>query len=156
MNNQLCSCLCALFAAVAVYSADAASVAQEVPQQDSAKVACRDTTVQKRVVDGPCMDFGDDTEYDFGKIRESGGKQTGTFTFKNSGNKPLVVTKVMVSCKCVNITFPKKPVAPGAEGTITVTYDPKKQKGIFHKAIQVYSNDPQARFIILIKGEVVE
>lgn len=148
MNNQLCSCLCALFAAVAVYSADAASVAHR---------KCRSRILQKSpVVDGPCMDFGNDTEYDFGKIRESGGKQTGTFTFKNSGNKPLVVTKVMVSCKCVNITFPKKPVAPGAEGTITVTYDPKKQKGIFHKAIQVYSNDPQARFIVLIKGEVVE
>lgn len=132
-----------------------AYAAPKIVTAQSAPVAAKDTA-QKKVVDGPSIDFGKKTEYDFGKIKERGGKQTGSLVFKNSGNKPLVITKVMVSCKCVSLDYPKKPVLPGAEGKITVTYDPKKQKGVFHKAIQVYSNDPQARHIVFVKGEVVE
>lgn len=113
-------------------------------------------TTIKEPVDGPCLDFGKQTELDFEQIKESGGKVKKEMTFKNSGNKPLVVTKVVVSCKCVSIDYPKKPVMPGDEAKISVTYDPKKQKGVFHKAVQVYSNDPQARHIVFVKGEVVQ
>lgn len=127
-----------------------------VPGAKSDTTALAQDTVIKKVVEGACLDFGKVTEYDFGRIKERGGKQSGSLTFKNSGNKPLVVTKVMVSCRCISLDYPKKPVMPGEEGKITVTYDPKKQKGVFHKAIQVYSNDSLARHIVFVKGEVVE
>ncbi len=142
---------CAAVAAAQGTSTPAASA----PAAKSAAPA-QDSTVKKATADGARLDFGEITEYDFGKIKENGGKKTGSLTFKNTGNKPLVITKVMISCKCTSIDYPKKPVMPGASGKITITYDPKKQKGVFHKAIQIYSNDSEARHIIFTKGEVVE
>ena len=106
--------------------------------------------------DGPKLDFGKISEHDFGKIPENSGKQYYEYNFINSGNQPLVITKTIVSCKCVDVEYPKKPVMPGEKGAIKVTYNPKKQKGVFYKAIQVYSNDPRNRLIIIAKGEVVE
>ena len=128
----------------------------EIPEVKKDSTVLVQDTVSAKVIDGACIDFGKVTEYDFGQIKENGGKQSGSISFKNSGNKPLVITKVMVSCRCINLDYPKKPVMPGGEGKITVTYDPKKQKGVFHKAIQVYSNDSTPRHIIFVKGEVVE
>lgn len=150
--------LCHIFmlAAIAVICPFPASSAPKAEDPKDSLVVVQDTTVNKIVVDGPYLDFGKNLEYDFGKISERGGKKTGSYTFKNSGNKPLVITKVMVSCKCISLGYPKKPVMPGEEGKITVTYDPKKQKGVFHKAIQIYSNDSSGRVVIFAKGEVVE
>lgn len=131
--------------------------ANTAPQDSTKAVAhASDSTQVKKVAEGPHLDFAGKTEIDFGKIKEKGGKQVREFTFKNSGNRPLIVTKTMVSCRCVDVSCPKKPVLPGGKGQITVTYNPRKQSGVFHKAIQVYSNDPQTRHIIFVKGEVVE
>ena len=127
-----------------------------IPESQNDTTLVVQDTVANKVIDGACIDFGKVTEYDFGQIKEDGGKQSGSIESKNSGNKPLVITKVMVSCRCIILDYPKKPVMPGAGGKITVTYDPKKQKGVFHKAIQVYSNDSMARHIVFVKGEVVE
>lgn len=124
---------------------------------DSTAVAqVADSVATQPAPDGPRLDFGKITEYDFGKIEEKGGKQTYEFAFSNSGSKPLVITKAIVSCKCVDIVYPKKPVMPGEKGKIAVTYNPRKQKGVFLKTIQVYSNDPRNRQIVIVKGEVQE
>lgn len=93
-------------------------------------------------------------EHDFKTITDKA-KVTCDFEFVNEGSCPLVITKAMVSCKCISIDYSKKPIAPGAKGTISVTYNPKKQQGVFFKAIQVYSNDPVERRIITVKGKVV-
>ncbi len=89
-------------------------------------------------------------------VREDGKKVSYDFVFRNTGTSPLVVTRIITSCKCVGTSYTRKPVPPGGEGTVTVTYDPKKQQGVFYKAIQVFSNAPEGVDIIVIKGEVVE
>ncbi|MCD7969288.1 MAG: DUF1573 domain-containing protein [Alistipes sp.] len=103
----------------------------------------------------PAISF-ETTEYDFGMVREDGKKVSYDFVFRNTGTSPLVVTRIITSCKCVGTSYTRKPVPPGGEGTVTVTYDPKKQQGVFYKAIQVFSNAPEGVDIIVIKGEVVE
>lgn len=101
----------------------------------------------------PSMSLGSEL-CDFGLIAESGGKATRTVTFTNTGDEPLVVLRTKTICSCTTVSFSKKPVMPGGEGTITITYNPKKQAGTFHKEVLVYANIPDNRKIITIKGSV--
>ena len=73
--------------------------------------------------------------YDLGSIPEDGGTVSRVYTFRNSGNAPLVVM-------------------PGQEGTVTVTYNPRRQHGAFNKAISIYTNVPGARYVVTLRGEV--
>ena len=67
------------------------------------------------------------------------------FTFTNDGTAPLVVTRVITSCSCLKASFPKRPVPPGGQGVIRITYEPhKSEPGVFNKVIQVYSNSVDA------------
>lgn len=93
--------------------------------------------------------------YDFGKIQEADGAVSYEFVFTNEGKAPLVIARIETSCACTKAAFSKKPVPPGKEGRIKVTYDPKKQAGTFYKAIQVFSDSADPRLIVTIRGEVV-
>lgn len=101
----------------------------------------------------PTLDLKE-KEHAFGTIHAGGGIATREFHFKNNGNMPLVIMKAETNCSCTKIVFPKRPVNPGAEGVITVTYDPKHQSGTFYKAINIYSNIPEKRTILIVSGTV--
>jgi hypothetical protein len=102
----------------------------------------------------PEMKF-DRTEHSFGKIAEKGGKVSHTYTFVNHGNAPLVILSVETSCGCTKAEYDKKPVPVGGKGEIVITYDPKRQSGVFYKAIQIFTNEPVKRRIIVAQGEVL-
>ena len=70
------------------------------------------------------------------------------------GNAPLVVVRAETSCTCTKADISKKPVMPGQEGTVTVTYNPRRQHGAFNKAISIYTNVPGARYVVTLRGEV--
>ena len=92
---------------------------------------------------------------DYGDITKGaeGGK---AYTFKNSGDQPLVIKLVKPTCGCTIAEFPKEPIAPGASGIIKVGYDTKRV-GAFNKTIEVHSNAVvNARKILRIKGRVLE
>ncbi len=95
------------------------------------------------------------SEHDFGEIKEEDGEVSFDYPFENTGTAPLILTKVIVSCRCTRADYSKKPVPPGGTGCVTITYNPRKQQGVFYKAIQVYSNSPERRQIIIAKGEVI-
>ncbi|MCC8034816.1 MAG: DUF1573 domain-containing protein [Rikenellaceae bacterium] len=95
-------------------------------------------------------------EYDFGRVPEGRNNEVSyDFILRNAGDSPLVLTRIITSCKCVTTSYTRKPIPPGGEGVVSVTYDPKKQQGVFYKAVQVFSNAPEGIHIIVIKGEVV-
>jgi hypothetical protein len=102
----------------------------------------------------PEMKFGH-TEHNFGQIQAKGGKVSHTYPFVNEGNAPLVILSIETSCGCTKASFDKKPVPPGGKGEIVVTYDPKRESGIFYKAIQVFTNEPVKRRMIVARGEVL-
>ena len=108
---------------------------------------------EKEPATGPRLVFEREA-YDFGRISRKDGKVSCEFPFTNQGVAPLVITRIETSCTCTKGTFPKKPIVPGGSGTVTITYDPAQQKGVFFKAIQVYSNGEQRRLIVTVKGEV--
>ena len=94
-----------------------------------------------------------ETIIDYGII-ENGEDGNRTFVFKNTGNIPLVFTRIFSSCGCTIPKKPEKPVMPGESGEIQVSYDTKRT-GIFQKAITVKSNAKTANVILRIKGEVL-
>lgn len=101
--------------------------------------------------------------YDFGRIKEEGGKVTGRFEFTNVGDSDLVLTNVRPGCGCTAANYSHEPVAPGAKGFIEATYNPYNRPGAFNKNIRVTTNEPQFRdgsnsapHMIFIKGEVIK
>ena len=94
---------------------------------------------------------------DYGKI-EYGSDGVRTFEFVNTGDAPLVISKVKSSCGC---TVPKKPTAPimpGEKGEIEVKYNTKRS-GFIRKTVTVTSNATNVEgglSYLKIKGEVMK
>lgn len=94
----------------------------------------------------------DQTDIDFGKL-SIGDKQERIVKLTNTGDKPLVVQDVVVSCGCTKVKYPKAPIMPGEKGDLTISYDPDK-KGSFHKTVTLYCNAKQSPLRITISGRV--
>ena len=94
-----------------------------------------------------------ETIIDYGII-ENGVDGKKTFKFKNTGNSPLIFSRIFSSCGCTIPKKPEKPIEPGESGTIEVEYDTKRT-GLFQKAITVNSNAKTPNIILRIKGEVL-
>ncbi|MDF9829311.1 DUF1573 domain-containing protein [Parabacteroides sp. PF5-6] len=96
----------------------------------------------------------DQATHDFGEIKEVDGKVSHAFVIKNTGDQPLVITRVIASCGCTTPEWTKEPIAPGKTGTIQVTFDPAHRPGTFAKTMSVYSNGKTGSFILTIRGDV--
>ena len=95
--------------------------------------------------------------YDFGDIARKGGDVECTFEFVNDGDTPLVITRVVTSCSCTKAEYSKKPIAAGATSTIKIIYEPhKKEPGVFHKVIQIFTNTADKRKIVTVKGNSID
>lgn len=62
------------------------------------------------------------------------------YTFKNTGDQPLIIYKTEVACNCTSADWPKKPVMPGQTGSIKVTYKSEGNVGKVNKQIYIKSN----------------
>lgn len=74
--------------------------------------------------------------------------------FTNKGDKPLLIKEVKASCGCLDVSFPQTPIAAGARGEITLTYD-AKLLGSFYKEVEVLTNASDKPAYIAIQGTVV-
>jgi len=95
-----------------------------------------------------------ETTIDYGTI-EKGADGVRTFVFTNTGNAPLVISKVNSSCGCTVPKKPDGPIMPGEEGEIEVKYDTKRVMPI-RKTITVLSNADTPTVALKIKGEVID
>ncbi len=89
---------------------------------------------------------------DYGVI-EKGSDGVRIFEFTNTGNAPLIISKVSSSCGCTIPKKPEEPILPGKTGEIQVKYDTKRV-GPIRKAITVISNADTPTKVLKIKGEV--
>lgn len=95
----------------------------------------------------------DKTTLDYGTIK-LGTDGHRSFTVKNIGDKPLIISKVQAQCGCTTPEIPTDPIMPGKTAQLKVGYD-TTIAGPFVKIIEVYSNDPEnGRSVINIKGNV--
>ena len=94
------------------------------------------TTASKN---GPVLTW-DKSTHDFGNM-EQGDVLEHTFKFTNTGNEPLVITNVQVSCGCTTPKgWPRDPVMPGGSGELTVAFNSTGKMGAQTKPVTIVSN----------------
>lgn len=91
--------------------------------------------------------------HDFGTITE-GVQATHSFKVKNTGDQPVVISKVQASCGCTTPEWTKDPILPGKTGMIKAVYNSEGRPGSFNKSITVTSNAATPSTILFIKGIV--
>lgn len=89
---------------------------------------------------------------DYGEIAK-GSDGVRVFEFTNTGEAPLIISKVSSSCGCTIPKKPEDPILPGKTGEIQVKYDTNRV-GPIRKAITVISNADTPTKVLKIKGEV--
>lgn len=76
-------------------------------------------------------------------------------TLTNEGTQPLNIRKVISNCECLSFSLEKSDLEVGEKGDLIFTFDPKGRKGIDHKTLTIFSNDPlNPTKTVLIKSRV--
>ena len=106
-----------------------------------------------QIVSGAKIEFSKET-HDYGTVKY-GADGTCTFDFTNTGSEPLIISNAKGSCGCTVPEWPKEPIAPGATGTIKVSYDTKRP-GAISKSVTITCNDAaEPTKVIRITGNVL-
>ena len=105
-------------------------------------------------VAGPAITF-EEVKYDFGSVAQ-GGIVDHTFKFKNTGNAPLVISNIGVSCGCTTPEWTKAPVMPGKTGSITAHFNSTGKIGMQNKVLTIESNAAAGSATVALVGEVKE
>ena len=85
--------------------------------------------------------------HDFGEIQE-GIVAEHTFTFKNEGDGPLIISNAQGSCGCTVPDWPRNPIAPGETGVIKVSFNSKGRAGRQDKRVTLTTNAvPQTKVL---------
>ncbi|PSR52908.1 hypothetical protein AHMF7605_04885 [Adhaeribacter arboris] len=92
----------------------------------------------KVVTNGPAITFVE-SKHDFGNIKQ-GDVVEYTFNFKNTGNQPLLISDVGVTCGCTATDYTKEPVAPGKSGFVKAKFNSAYKSGMQNKIITIKSN----------------
>lgn len=103
----------------------------------------------QKLVTGPII-------HDFGTFPNTE-KKVHVFEIYNSGDKPLMIKEVKVSCGCTSVRYTRKPIKPKKKGYIDVIYDATKDApGYFKRSVTIYSNSTSGDQRLVIKGRTVE
>lgn len=76
-----------------------------------------------------------------------------TYHFTNTGDKPLVISKVTSSCGCTEVDWTKSPIGAGEKGTVTAVFD-AEAIGHFYKEVGIYCNASYRPIYLEFNGEV--
>ncbi len=92
--------------------------------------------------------------FHFGRIAE-GSKTEHSFRFQNTGDAPLIISKVRSACGCTAALLSSKQLAPGEWGEVKTVFNSKGYRGPVTLSVHVYSNDPeQPKTPFRLQGEV--
>ncbi len=94
-----------------------------------------------------------ETTHDFGKIPVNNPASV-TFTVKNSGTEPIVMSAAKSSCGCTVAEFTKEPIKPGESGVVKATYN-AAHPGPFTKTVTVTFAGIANADVLVLKGEVI-
>ncbi len=132
-----------------------ASCGESEPKKADASVVSNPATAASEEVnaaDAPAISFQENI-HDFGKLVD-GEVVTYKFKFTNTGKTPLLISSATASCGCTVPSYPKEPVAPGAEGAIDVEFNSSGKVGVFNKEVTIVANTIPNQTILAIKGVV--
>lgn len=113
------------------------------------------TDVEQSHSDMACLHLKGGNKYDFGKIDlNTTNVIPVNVEIENTGKKPLIIYKADVSCGCVSVEFPHKPVQVGKTAIIHIKINTKEQNGYFNKAVFIKSNASNDVELIRITGQI--
>lgn len=81
-----------------------------------------------------------ETVHDFGRL-VAGEPAKASFSFRNDGDEPLIVSEVDTSCGCAIVESWTRRLEPGAGGQILVQFDSSRFDGPVQQFVSVFSND---------------
>ena len=99
------------------------------------------------------IDFKADT-IDYGTI-EKGADGIRVFKLTNTGDAPLIISKVKSSCGCTVPQWPKTPIAKGEEAAIKVTFNSAGRSGKQNKTVTLVTNAIPNTKVLTINGNVI-
>lgn len=124
------------------------NAAKKIDETNLAAAAERDAASSKY----PKLEFNK-TEHDFGEIEARKNVET-VFTYKNTGDAPLVITGIRSSCGCtIPEDWSKEPLAPGDSGEFTVKFNGVGQNKIT-KTVTVTTNTEKGSEVVRISAFV--
>jgi len=94
-----------------------------------------------------------DNTHDYGEVPE-GPTAEYDFSFKNTGNKPIIISEAHGSCGCTVPTWPHEPILPGKKAKIHVTYNTTGRPGPIMKEVTITSNAQEKSTVLHIRGTV--
>ncbi|MBO4768823.1 MAG: DUF1573 domain-containing protein [Bacteroidales bacterium] len=92
------------------------------------------------------------TVIDMGKVDIRDGAVNCSFEVTNIGSEPLNIFAVTSSCSCTSAKWTREDIAPGASGTINVTYTNDEGPYPFDKTLTVYISGYERPVILHVKG----
>jgi hypothetical protein len=97
----------------------------------------------------------DSVNRDLGKIKQGQIVEV-EWHFKNTGNKPLIISNVSAGCGCTVAEKPQAPIAPGKEDFIKAQFNSKNQHiGENQKTVTVVANTmPQTSYTLSFRVEI--
>lgn len=93
--------------------------------------------------------------FDFGTILQ-GTQVVHRFELENRGDATLEIYKVETTCGCTVARDYPREIAPGKSGELLVVFNSRHKRGPQSKGITLLTNAPDGRFLLRIKGSVLE
>ncbi len=93
--------------------------------------------------------------WDFGTIAEESEILRHRFVVRNEGEYPEVILDVTATCGCTKPSFSRKPLLPGGESVIEVTFQPAGQRGVIHRTLTLFGDRHQVIGRLTVRGEVI-
>ncbi len=96
-----------------------------------------------------------DAKKNFGFVKK-GEVVTLKYAFKNIGKEPLIIEEIKVQCSCTSYDFPKYPILPNQNDTITIYFDTKSVYDRQDRVVEVYTNSMPPIYKLRFKGVVLK
>ena len=78
------------------------------------------------------------------------------FCLENTGNAPITISKIDVSCGCITAKIASKTILPGERQILSVNLNAKNQNGHINKTVFVNSDADNPILLVRVKGNIIE
>lgn len=73
----------------------------------------------------------------------------------NQTDNPLVLLDYSTTCRCTTLEFDRKPISPGGEAVVVLTFDSRGEWGSVGNFLEITTSNPECGFVIWM-GATVE